>query len=737
MNHIKKMMSHLLVLGLLSGTALISGFSYTKSNQNQVNNHLTRRGPSISRISEGDFSDETDVADLRLPGEEDTEDRLLRVSINASNITETSECIDVTFRSRTSLGFKEVRQQNFLVTVNDPNFRGKNDPAPEGYERMETVTIEETDPETGETVEKEIELPVFDGAICYITNGGKKDVYLPYKFTFDKNFIIEVKGLSAHCTTADGEEYDGANAWGKVKNIYIPKEYTTAEIGTFTGVPDDVKIYYEGEALPEGFAAGWVDKDSAVVLDPDSYPVPESKEDIDWRTDQHTSGWVTDLVESPSFIIGCSNTTDPEHTAEDLNKPLTLQYDVKKKDGSVVTKFMELGLTNTIDSYYDACGDIRSSNYSRTINFRFENDEVEIIDSSFKFHNIMQVVKDSTLPDTSKRYYAIPEISYGGKEHKKQPLSDLVTYKKGSNSVFAGYSLFSLTMDKNLSVTSEAYPEPHSAYLDIATNYYLQNESKIKSGVTKIRYTLYNLYNTKAHLVYKSKGELKDAFVPIKTDITLQILEKNKGNKVAVLFNNAFDAEGVKLNDFSAEKVVSFELMDVTVRMDLVTTNEAGSVSNLGKTFVQFKFGYITVFENGKANPFNWNIFLIIFFVAYAGLFAAGAYVLYRIQKEKFKNDEFRRVNDKKFLKTAAIDGVGFGIILAAVLFIIMRAAGFRNTIAVFNPTDPLLIGFSIVGMIILGYFIVSLVKRVKAEQERRKIIRLKLDQDEVDDGTN
>ena len=65
-----------------------------------------------------------------------------------------------------------------------------------------------------------------------------------------------------------------------------------------------------------------------------------------------------------------------------------------------------------------------------------------------------------------------------------------------------------------------------------------------------------------------------------------------------------------------------------------------------------------------------------------------------------------------------------------------MRAGGFANTIVAFNPTDPLLIIFAIAGLIIGGYFIVLAVKAVKAEQERRRAIRLKLNEDVDDDGT-
>ena len=174
--------------------------------------------------------------------------------------------------------------------------------------------------------------------------------------------------------------------------------------------------------------------------------------------------------------------------------------------------------------------------------------------------------------------------------------------------------------------------------------------------------------------------------------------------------------------------------------MDLLATSDTGSVTILGKSSKSYKFAYITVVDNVASNAalgvFDWNIFLIVFFAAYIAIYAAAAFGLYKHMKEKYKNDEFRRVNDKKFLKSAILGGLGLGEVLAALLFLIMRTVGFKNTIVVFNPTDPILIGTAIAALIIIGYFIVHVIKRVKAEIERRKAIRLKLDEDVEDDGT-
>ena len=172
--------------------------------------------------------------------------------------------------------------------------------------------------------------------------------------------------------------------------------------------------------------------------------------------------------------------------------------------------------------------------------------------------------------------------------------------------------------------------------------------------------------------------------------------------------------------------------------MDLFATSDSGSTSKLGKSEISYKFAYITVInQETPIQVFNWNIFLVIFVLAFIVLYSAGAVGVYFFMKEKFKNDEFRRVNGKKYVKKAVIGGLGATVVATAILLIVMRLTGFKNTIVSFNPTDPLLIGFSIVALIVTGYFIVMLVKLIKVENERRKIIKLKLNEDIDDDGTN
>ena len=709
MNNIRKTLAGFLVFGMLAtfafgqkGTTVVSAQSDDFSS--------TSRNPVVD-----DFSDETEV-----------DEQEIGVSISQSTLTSTSQSLTVTFRSKTLSGFKTA-MSNYIIGIDDANYTGDpSDPAPEGYDVY--------DEETG--------LPLFEGYVAYVTGSGSKnnkDVYLPSKMTYAGRFTIKVTTIASGAVKTTAVSDSIQNTWtytsggeqvARITNIYIPSSIEKVEASAFVGMPTDgsVKIHYEGTSLPsEVFEDGWVDVD---VTDTNLIDVSASSYD---KPKQKSASAVGGSVELPdplgrplSFILG--------YIDAEKSYPLTIQYDlVTSSNGSETreTKYEALPLVNTRNPY-DACGPIAKNSYSRTLGYKLAPGE-SIDDTSVIFHNILKTYKDEdgkTHIDFTARYFAQPTIGY----HEKQTIDNLVKIRASSNSTFAGYSMFTMKMDRNLSITSEKYPQPHSLYWDVKTDVYEQNKANIKSGKTKIRYLLYNLYNSSYHFVYVgANNQLKDIVVPVKTVVSYQSLEDNNDNLVSVLLKNSSVAP-----DFNASKVRLFELMNITIQMDLITTNDSGSVSLLGKSAISYKFAYITVIDTTHdIEVFNWDLFLTLFFVGFVVVYAAAAFGVYKFLKEKFKNDEFRRVNGKKFIKQAVLGGLGLGEVLLAVLFLIMRTAGFKNTIVVFNPTDPLLIATAIIGLIIVGYFIVYVVKLIKAEKERRKAIRLKLNEDVEDDGTN
>ena len=725
MKNIKKMMSRFVILSLLAGAV---GFASAFSASRQFDK--VKADGEETTVTTGytasDFEDEEAVNPDSLTAD-----------ITQSTTTDTSQSLTITFRSVTGTAFKSSAG-NYLVEIDDENYTGDiSSPAPEGYSRI--------DEESG--------LPIFHGVVYRVVGGANKNsqsVFIPSTLTRDERLIIQIDTILGDCVVpspAEGEE-EIKNSWKnpdqspRITDIYIPNTITNVADGAFTGVPSEgVTIHYEGTSIPEGFSEHWTDApESALDIREDSYSVARFK--------NAGVGGTEDIGVPDNFILGCQRgEAGGKYDSDDYNKPLIIEYTKNKADGSQEVVYEELPLINTVGNNYDGVGVISAKTYTRLLGYKLAEGE-SIEDNTIVFHNILRFYDPEegrgNLINPEKQYFAKARITYP----EKQKLSNLVTFKAAQNSTFLGYSMFTLTMDKNLSITSEKYPEPHSLYLDVKSDMYEQNILKIKEGKTIIRYSLYNLYNSSYHFQYIGAGGVKkDIVVPISTAISYQTLDHVKGNKVSILLKNSevwkrLDKAGVpnaeQYKDFAAEKVTLFELKDITIQMDLMTKSDSGSTSVLGKSQISYKFAYLTVVDQEKTiNVFNWNIFLLVFLLSYMALYAVGAFIMYRVLKEKFKNDEFRRVNNKKYLKSAILGGLGSLVIVTAILFIIMRVSGFQNTIVSFNPTDPLLIGFSIAGIIIFGYFVVLLVKLIKTEKERRKIIKLKLNEDVEDDGTN
>lgn len=757
MKNCKKLFSGLLTIGFLA--TLATGCRSKASGGPVLANNVLNRTAEQKTYSAEDFADEQAV-----------DPKEITVNISQNTTTETSQLVELKFRARTALGFQPTKS-NYIAQIVDDNFSGDaSNPVP--ADKIDTYdrTFKYIDKVTGHDLIKEV--PLFDGIISYVTGSkstaADRKVYIPSFFVKKGYFAIAIKGIAAGAVTEVGDEYKHKNAWTdpkreeilnpetgesydpkqykyvpnpdkpKITDIFIPNTIETVEPGAFKSVPADVKIHYEGHELPVGFADDWTDAPASQIdLNATGY-VDDNGSLVD-KVQFSGTATVSDLEDSTNFILGYS--PDTEHAGEEYNKPLVVEYDVLKKVNETETRetrFEELPIKSNKNNYDGVGDEVGNLSFAKNVDLVLAHGE-RIDDDSIIVHNVYgiktEVGASAPTIDLAKRYWVKPKHAYT----MKMDIGNLVSFSEGQNAYFCGFSRFSLNMKKNLSYTSEEskIKEPHSIYLDLKTEIYEQNLTSIKAGRTVIRYSLYNLYSAKYHFVYRgSGGQIKDITIPIylPSDISYQVLESNGNNVVACVIQDSDVAP-----DFSADKVIKFEIQDLVINMDLFTSSSSGTTSILGKSSISFTFAYVTVFDYGTntKSAFNYNIFLIIFVAGFIVGFALLAVGLYFFKKNRYKNDEFRRVNKKKYIKSAIIGGLGATVFALAVTFIIMRFSGFSNSIVTFNPVDPFVIIFGIAGLIVFGYFIVVMVKSLKVAKERRKHIRLRLDEDVVDDGTN
>ena len=746
MKNCKKLFSGLLTIGFLA--TLASGCSAKSAPKAFGEGNILNRTAEQKTYSAADFEDEETV-----------DPKEITVNISQSTTTETSQLIDVKFRARTALGFPATKN-NYICQIVDENFSGEaSNPVPadkiDKYDRKFRY-VDELKHEVSE-------VPLFDGIVSLVTGSkntpNDKKVYIPSFFVKKGYFAVAIKGIASNATTEVGEEYHQKNAWTdpklvtpdpndettwyyepnpdkpKITDIYIPNSIETIEPGAFTNVPENVTFHIEAKEKPVGYADDWTDaKDSQIIYKDHSY-VDTTGAIVD-KVQFSGGSTVDDLEASTNFILGYQ--PNEKHPGQEYNKPLVVQYDVLKTVDGVEqreTRFEELSIKST-NNGFDGVGDeVGKLSINRNVDLVLGEGE-SVDDTSVVVHNIYGIKFEvGETIHLTKRYKCTPKIAYT----VKMNIGELVSFREGPSATFLGYSRFSMSMKKNLSHVSSKYSQPHPYYMDLKSDIYEQNLSSIVSGRTTIRYSLYNLYSAKYHFVYKgSGGQIKDVTIPIvlPSDISYQVLESNGDNTVACVIKDSDVA-----SDFSAGSVMKFEIQDLVINMDLFSSSSSGSTTIIGKSAISFTFAFVTVFDYTETqktkSAFNYNTFLIIFVVAFIVAYALLSAALYFFKKNRYKNDEFRRVNKKKYIKSAIVGGIGATIFALAVTFIVMRFSGFKSTIVTFNPVDPFVIIFGIAGMIAFGYFIVMLVKMFKAEKERRKHIRLRLDEDVDDDGTN
>ena len=181
---------------------------------------------------------------------------------------------------------------------------------------------------------------------------------------------------------------------------------------------------------------------------------------------------------------------------------------------------------------------------------------------------------------------------------------------------------------------------------------------------------------------------------------------------------------------------MSLRLCNFYLQTDLFNTTKNTIASNSKKSV---RFSSLELIPNGITSVKKVSIgaYFGICYGAYVLLFAIGSLLYWFYCKKKYKNDEFRRVDDKKFTLRCLRNLVGYGLILSSLLFIVARWALLQNTIVVFNPMDVWVIVFTIAGAIFLGIAIKDMVVSIKERAERKKKEKLHLDADVAEDGTN
>ena len=620
-------------------------------------------------------------------------DEELSVSVLSSTVTPTSHTFQVSFKTG-GTGYQS-RTKSFTVASNDGEF----------YTYINSIN--EMDVDDREALVQKIEngeetAPEFTGYITRIEKGTTDgNIIIPKVFTRNGLFNCNIEALDVASAISN---------WDNISSITIPNTVKTVSSLTFEGAPSGVVFNIQSpDLVPDGWDDDWLPQGAILNTNYD-YDDLISKRD---STATQSGNPVSFGDPSKNYIIGYYPTNG------EGAKPLIMEYELVEQPG--VKYYQEFTKTST-NANYDSVGEqIIGRTNSISVNIDLEEGQT-VNTESLVIYNIYPAVKDSNnnyVPDVtnSTGFYVNPVLMF----KKQYNINQFISYEFKEVSSFAGY----IGVAMNIDLVSP------TIYSSLNPTYYKNNLANIEKGVTQIRYRLTALNSCSFKVTYQTDSGLVSDIVPISTPVSYHKLEKQTGNNVVFLVKTSALGE-----QFDVKNLVSFEMVNFFITVDLFLPENNAIIA---RSNVTTRFGTVLILppNSSSINLFDIDLTLIIFAVSYIVVYCGIAIGLYFYLKNKFKNDEFRRIKTKKYIQKAGLGLAGLGIVLYAVLFVILRLTAFANSVVVFNPIDPFIIGFGIAAILAIGYFIRSLIITIKAEKQRRTTIKLQLDKDVDDDGTH
>lgn len=644
-----------------------------------------------------------------VPGEEvDIPREELAVTASSSALTEESQSVTVTFTSKKTEAYPNSSQlKNVYVTPIDPAFDVKT-----AVEEAKAAREEQGE----EFVMPEYECTVFN--VTYNPNGGstKKTIVIPHLLTYSSLIVFRVTSIGSNVVFND----EGLVDYGEIEQIVIPDTITSIDAKAFMNVPENVRIRCEapetyvndaGETV-RTYPEEWTDATPVY-----SSPLSEQEKTLLKRN----AGGSKEFGEGADFFLGMDS--------EEFDLPLYVEYQLEtlEPDGSYTpvsgVYYEELQVQST-NNDYDAVGSrMGVSSITSYVNIDLPLRHRIIVESLY-FHNIYRAIpeEDETGARTGR---FVPDFEVGA--CKAKPLitfdlvphfSDFFSLAESSIASMGNYLQFEVRLDRNKGKSG------YGIYPELQPTMWNANQSAVRNGTLQVRYQLASLDQASYRFILKDGSWLE---YRIKTPINY-IHIGEKGQPVAFLLDTSV------FRDLAYENVRIIELLNFAVKADLY---KPATNSIVTKSAYTVRFGSITLFHDAEeAKHFNMPLIIALTYVLYVVAFAAIAVGYYFYAKRRFRNDEFRRMNLKRYSIACVKNFVGLAFVVSALLFIVSRWSLMRTTLVTYNPLDAFVAAFTVVAAIYIGFSIKNLVVSIKNARKRREALRLKLDQDVADDGT-
>lgn len=577
-------------------------------------------------------------------------------------------------------------------------------------EDFQKKDVDEQDKIQEEIAEGKASTPVFAGYIFQFNPNGE-DVFVPRtisrgEYAYNSAYDVEIDAISENAFQTNS----------LVKKLYIPNSIMVIPANAFTLANDltDIYVEFEVDDVPLGWEEGW-DAGKTVHYGEDVYSYAKNARDR--AIFEHSSTTSLQKVgnDDYNYIFG--------YVPSDHSKgyyPLTVEYKIL---GSNEINWIEIEKSNDHGDYDSVGGKIgtgSSSNlYTNSFYIDIELNKGEVVDfDSIVIHNFFEA--DSKIeegirvffPKEGSRFFASPAKVFS----KVSYLDDYASISFKNVSGFAGYTAVTANfskVNKGIDVYKTAKPYYYNIY-----------KNNLKNGTAYVRYRLTQL--GKATLIVETSSGIKE--IKPHTPVIQYIIRNEKNNNLGFVFKNA----DLGLSNYNIRDVKSFAVKGMTLTIDIVND---GVILKTTASRARFGIMYFKA-PTDALKIFDADLFLIVFAAGYTLAALILSSVLFFVYKKLYKNDEFRRLKPKQFIKKSIIYWATSLAVCLAIIFVIFRCTVFANAIVVYNPLDIFIVIFGIATIIILGYYIKNLVVSSKARSQRKKALKLGMLNEVADDGT-
>lgn len=605
----------------------------------------------------------------------------------------------VTLHDSTRQFFIAIDDENYSDDISDPFLKETEDKTLNGYALRATRSVLRGTPDVPATVS------------------------IPEQISRGSTLIVKVTAIgndSMPFMDANDYNFEGHYA---INKIYIPKTVTKVFPNAFSNIPTgiDLEINFENAESDITFVdkSNWLNGEGASEVKVNFGASYVGSREVRFSTPYDYFG------EASSFILGYKGGRIEEETIPQLLLSYEYQVEIDQK---IYFKQGSLNVKDANNPYDSVSANQSTFDTEVVINLTFEEEYVE---GSLTFYNIYPMLSKS-IEGSGTVYYPDTSNPYMSKALKRfkvdYDISNVVDYSFKEITTFGEYT--NVVTNFTRVYLGE---DQHTLYQEARPQDFVTYKSQFADGTYIIRYRISNLSTSNYIIEYENKnGQVVEATTRIVSPLPYIVLNTYDVTPCSFLIKNSDVA-----SDFSADKIRSIKIDSLTINMHIYDASNSSSLGLSNQINCTFGEVYLLTPVTEKIHAFSIVTFILIFTISLAVVFIGAATGLYFYLKEKYKNDEFRRMNTKKYVRQSSIALFGTIIFALGLQFILFRFLKLDNSFAVYNPLDPYVIGFGIAALIAFGYFIYYMVQFIKSEKKRKEAIRLKLNEDVDDDGTH